>query len=87
LIAEGLCERVLGFVGLRPANGVARLFARSVRTIRRYRKRYAHGGMAALSADQYLSGFFDPHDAAACIDEDFGRGLADPNLSASCSAA
>jgi hypothetical protein len=30
------------------------------------RKRYAHGGMTALTgADRYLSGFFDPHDAAA----------------------
>ena len=27
-----------------------------MRTIWRYRKRYAHGEMAALGADQYLSG-------------------------------
>jgi len=58
-----------------------------MRTIWRYRKRYAHGEMAALGADQYLSGFFDLHDAAARIDEGFGLGLADPNVSASCSAA
>jgi hypothetical protein len=44
--------------------GVARS-SRSMRTIWRYRKRYAHGEIAALGADQYLSGFFDPHDAAA----------------------
>jgi len=36
-----------------------------MRTIWRYRKLYAHGEMAALGADQYLSGFFDLHDAAA----------------------
>jgi hypothetical protein len=37
-----------------------RAFARLGRTIWHYRKRYAHGGMAALGragADQYLSGF------------------------------
>jgi hypothetical protein len=47
---------------------VARAFARLGRTISRYQKRYAHGGMAALGragADQYLSGIFDPRDAAA----------------------
>jgi hypothetical protein len=43
-------------------NGVAWAFARSVRTV------FARGGMAALGragADQYLSAFFNPHDAAA----------------------
>jgi len=43
-------------------NGVEWAFARSVRTV------FARGGMAALGragADQYLSAFFNPHDAAA----------------------
>jgi hypothetical protein len=51
------------------------------------RKHDAHHRMAALTAaDQYLSEFFDPHDAAARIDKVFGCGLAAPNMSASCCA-
>jgi len=69
---------------------VARAFAWPVRRFGATESAMRSGGTAAVGragADQYLSGFFDLHGATAGIDDDFRRGLADPNVSASCSAA
>jgi transposase len=38
--------------GFAQQSDVARAFGRSVRTVRRYQERYAHGGMAALGRDE-----------------------------------
>jgi hypothetical protein len=70
---EGLVAEAYGSVflvesGFAQQSDVARAFARSVRTIWRYRERDAPGGTAALGragADQYLSGSFDLHGTAA----------------------
>ena len=62
LVAEAYASVFLVESDFAQQNGVAWAFARSVRTV------FARGGMAALGragADQYLSAFFNPHDAAA----------------------
>src|SRR5262245_58637183 len=38
--------------GFAQQTDVARAFGRSVRTVRRFQKRYAHGGMGALSREE-----------------------------------
>src|SRR5262249_26687608 len=47
-VAEAYAMVFLVESGFAKQTDVARAFARSVRTIRRYRERYAHGGMVAL---------------------------------------
>jgi hypothetical protein len=51
-VAEAYAMVFLVESGFAQQTDVARAFARSVRTIRRYRESYAHGGMAALGREE-----------------------------------
>jgi hypothetical protein len=51
-VAEAYAMVFLVESGFAQLTDVARAFGRSVRTIRRFQKRYAHGGMAALSREE-----------------------------------
>ena len=51
-VAEAYAMVFLVESGFAQQTDVARAFARSVRTIRRYQERYAHGGMAALGREE-----------------------------------
>src|ERR1700694_3143717 len=51
-VAEAYAMVFLVASGFAPQTEVARAFARSVRTVRRYQGRYAQGGMAALSGEE-----------------------------------
>src|SRR3981081_3449853 len=51
-IAEAYAMGFLGEAGFAPQRDVARAFARSVRTVRRYQGRYAQGGMAVLCREE-----------------------------------
>ena len=51
-VAEAYAMVFLVESGFAQQTHVARAFARSVRTVRRYHRRYAQGGMAALDRDQ-----------------------------------
>src|SRR5262245_8709504 len=51
-VAEAYAMVSLVKSGFAQQTEVARAFARSVRTIRRYQERYAHGGMAALGREE-----------------------------------
>src|SRR5215475_8026634 len=50
-VAEAYAMVFLVDSGFAQQTDVARAFGRSVRTVRRFQKRYAHGGMAALSGE------------------------------------
>jgi len=50
-VAEAYAMVFLVDSGFAQQTDVARAFSRSVRTVRRFQKRYAHGGMAALSRE------------------------------------
>lgn len=52
VVAEAYAIVFLVESGFAQQTDVARAFARSVRTIRRYQERYAHGGMAALGREE-----------------------------------
>jgi transposase len=52
VVAEAYAIVFLVASGFAQQTDVARAFARSVRTIRRYQERYAHGGMAALGREE-----------------------------------
>src|ERR1700747_3623176 len=52
LVAEAYAMVFLVASGFAQQSDVARAFGRSVRTIRRYQQRYAHGGMAALGREE-----------------------------------
>jgi transposase len=51
VVAEAYAMVFLVESGFAQQTGVARAFARSVRTVRRYQRRYAQGGMAALGRE------------------------------------
>ena len=51
-VAEAYAMVFLVESGFAQQTDVARAFGRSVRTVRRFQKRYAHGGMAALSREE-----------------------------------
>ena len=51
-VAEAYAMVFLVELGFAQQTDVARAFGRSVRTVRRFQKRYAHGGMAALSREE-----------------------------------
>src|ERR1700757_4863081 len=51
-VAEAYAMVFLVASGFAQQSDVARAFGRSVRTIRRYQQRYAHGGMAALGREE-----------------------------------
>jgi hypothetical protein len=51
-IAEAYAMVFLVESGFAQQTDVARAFERSVRTVRRYQERYAHGGMAALGQEE-----------------------------------
>ena len=51
-VAEAYAMVFLVESGFAQQTDVARAFERSVRTIRRYQERYAHGGMAALGREE-----------------------------------
>ena len=51
-VAEAYAMVFLVESGFAQQTDVARAFARSVRTVRRYQGRYAHGGMAALGREE-----------------------------------
>ena len=48
---RGLCDGVLGGLGLRPADGCGAGVWQVGATVRPFQKRYAHGGMAALGRE------------------------------------
>jgi transposase len=52
LVAEAYATVFLVESGFAQQSDAARAFGRSVRTIRRYQERYAHGGMAALGREE-----------------------------------
>ena len=51
-VAEAYAMVFLVESGFAQQTDVARAFGRSVRTVRRFQKRYAHGGMTALSREE-----------------------------------
>jgi len=51
-VAEAYAMVFLVESGFAQQTDVARAFERSVRTVRRYQERYAHGGMAALGKEE-----------------------------------
>src|ERR1700747_1094052 len=51
-VAEAYAMVFLVQSGFAQQNEVARAFARSVRSVRRYQRRYAQGGMAALDCEE-----------------------------------
>src|SRR6201981_927725 len=51
-VAEAYAMGFLVESGFAQQTDVARAFERSVRTVRRYQERYAHGGMAALGKEE-----------------------------------
>src|SRR5258705_10978317 len=52
VVAEAYAIVFLVESGFAQQTDVARAFGRSVRTVRRYQERYAHGGMAALGREE-----------------------------------
>src|ERR1700741_3681695 len=52
VVAEAYAMVFLVESGFAQQTDVARAFERSVRTVRRYQERYAHGGMSALSREE-----------------------------------